>query len=61
MARAVAEVKALTREGGEDGDIFWTQVSKRMGGKRGRQQCQGKWYEGLCHVCEGLIGSDCLP
>ena len=26
-----------------DNDIFWGVVSKRMGGKRGRQQCRIKW------------------
>jgi hypothetical protein len=26
------------------GQIFWSKVSDQMGGKRGRQQCQEKWY-----------------
>ena len=27
-----------------DNDVFWSIVSQRMGGKRGRQQCRIKWY-----------------
>jgi hypothetical protein len=27
-----------------DNDVFWSVVSQRMGGKRGRQQCRIKWY-----------------
>ena|ERR1700761_4401954 len=27
-----------------DNDVFWSTVSQRMGGKRGRQQCRIKWY-----------------
>jgi Myb-like DNA-binding protein REB1 len=26
-----------------DNDVFWGQVSQRMGNKRGRQQCRIKW------------------
>ena len=27
-----------------DNDVFWSIVSQRMGGTRGRQQCRIKWY-----------------
>jgi hypothetical protein len=27
-----------------DNDVFWGQVSERMGNTRGRQQCRIKWY-----------------
>lgn len=38
-------VTEMTVEQGKDvdNDIFWGVVSKRMGGKRGRQQCRIKW------------------
>ena len=42
LTRIVTE---MTVEQGKDidNDIFWGVVSKRMGGKRGRQQCRIKW------------------
>ena len=34
---------------GNFGNTLWTEVSKRMGGTRTRQQCSEKWYVGpLC-------------
>ncbi|KAI0304180.1 hypothetical protein BC826DRAFT_902857 [Russula brevipes] len=30
-----------------DNDVFWSIVSQRMGGKRGRQQCRIKWTDCL--------------
>jgi Myb-like DNA-binding protein REB1 len=27
-----------------DNDVFWSIVSQRMDGNRGRQQCRIKWY-----------------
>ncbi|KAH9899527.1 hypothetical protein C8Q73DRAFT_637876 [Cubamyces lactineus] len=46
LTRIVTE---MTVEQGKDidNDIFWGVVSKRMGGKRGRQQCRIKWTDSL--------------
>ncbi|KAI0677225.1 hypothetical protein C8Q78DRAFT_959833 [Trametes maxima] len=46
LTRIVSE---MTVEQGKDmdNDIFWGVVSKRMGGKRGRQQCRIKWTDSL--------------
>ncbi|KAF8476502.1 Myb-like DNA-binding domain-containing protein [Gautieria morchelliformis] len=42
-------VQELTTAQGKnsDSDIFWGIVSKRMGNKRGRQQCRVKWTDSL--------------
>jgi len=42
-------VTEMTVEKGKDidNDIFWGVVSRRMGGKRGRQQCRIKWTDTL--------------
>jgi hypothetical protein len=40
--------------GATDTDVFWTQVSAKMGYKRSRQQCRGKWYTD-CYCCSTLV------
>jgi hypothetical protein len=47
LIRVVSEIKQAAENGDGDGDLFWGAVSKKMGGKRGRQQCRIKWQAGL--------------
>ncbi|KAF8524606.1 hypothetical protein BU17DRAFT_30066, partial [Hysterangium stoloniferum] len=46
LTKIVKEFKEKTGND-TDNDIYWTEVSKRMGGKRSRQQCRIKWTDCL--------------
>jgi hypothetical protein len=44
LIRIVTEM--LAAPGRQPGDeIFWTRVSEKMSGRRGKQQCRDKWYD----------------
>ncbi|KAI0311964.1 hypothetical protein OF83DRAFT_1148397, partial [Amylostereum chailletii] len=45
LTKIVTEMAA--NEGKDWDEVFWTAVSKRMGHRRGRQQCRIKWLDSL--------------
>jgi hypothetical protein len=42
-AELVKIVTGLQQGGKSNDELFWTQVSEKMGHKRTRQQCESKW------------------